>query len=317
MRLYHLAILVLLLSSCSLADNCGDCEINKADIINIGFINSTDSLGNPIGPQVTFANTSITYCGCPDMNNTVIANSTDLFGHAIGPRVAYEKVNLAYFAGLDISKVPRLITDMDVVGPDLVLVEYDITVTNIGQVNVTGIKVVDPRLGNFSLGKLMPGKNITITPDPYYIITPDDVSYCWIKNVALATGKDRCCKTVGPVAAYANFPLSAKNLEIYLKKYSYQLLSYGHNLKENGNASNLQDFEEKIRIQANRLMVMGDAIKGNASSCLITGPLSAAYESTDALDISSAQHMTPQAIDTDAPKCANAGRCSAINHPQL
>ena len=222
MQTCHSTVLILLLlSSCSLAGNCGDCEMNNSRLANIEFVNSNNSLDRSIDPPATLANTSITSCGLPDLNNTVFAYATDQFGHTIGPNVANRKVNFTYFADLDIRKVPHLITDMDVVGPNLALVEYNITVTNIGQVNVTDIQVFDSRLGNFSLANLGAGQNATITPNPYYIITPDEVNYCWIDNIALSSGTDRYCKSVGPVVAYANFPLGAKNLEIYLNKYSY------------------------------------------------------------------------------------------------
>jgi predicted nucleic acid-binding Zn finger protein len=219
--------------------------------------------------RVTFEGVNTSYCGCADMVNTAVVNSTDQFGHVIGPKVTYVKVNLTYFAGLDITKIPHLVTNMTEVGSDLALVEYNITVTNIGQVNVTGIMVFDPRLGNYTLEKLLPGQNVTITPYPYYIITPDDVKYCSIDNVALVTGKDRCCNDVEAVA-YANVPLAAKNLETYLKNYSYQLISYGYDIEDKGgDVQSLQDFEEKIRIQANRLMVLEDAMHKNVSSCML------------------------------------------------
>ena len=152
--------------------------------------------GKPVGPHDAYQSVNVSYCGCPDLNNTVVANATDLFGHSLGPKVVYQKVNLTYFADLDITKIPHLVTNMTEVGPDLVLVEYNITVTNIGQVNITGIYVYDPRLGNYSLGKLLPGENATIEPYPYYTITPDDVQYCSIDNMAVVNGTDRCCKGV-------------------------------------------------------------------------------------------------------------------------
>ncbi|MFB3764530.1 MAG: hypothetical protein ACE14P_04700 [Methanotrichaceae archaeon] len=157
---------------------------------------------------------------------------------------------------------------MSEVGPDLLLVGYNITVINIGQVNITGIEIFDPRLGNFTIGKLRPGQNITISPNPIYIVTPDDVKYCYINNTAYAIGKDRCCKSVGSFFAYSSFPLGTKNFEKYLKEYSYQLLQYSEDLKRNENASKLEDLEQKIRIQANRLMIFGKVLeKGNVSEC--------------------------------------------------
>lgn len=267
MKAVYLLLLFCLFISCSSANDCGDCEIHWANLTNIGFANASSSTGSPIGPLDAYQNVNVSYCGCPDLNNTVIANASDAFGNSLGPKVVYQKVNLTYFAELDITKIPRLVTNMTEVGPDLVLVEYNITVTNIGQVNITGIWVYDPGLGSYTLGKLQPGENVTIKPSPYYIITPDDIRYCSIKNVALAMGKDRCCQEVGPFLAYSDLPLAAKNLEAYLKVYSSELIEYGYALNEGGDAEDLTRFEEMIRIQANRLMVLEDAIKANVSSC--------------------------------------------------
>ena len=305
MRAHYLLVLffMVLSWSCSQANTCGDCEMKAANLTNIGIINASSSLGMPIGPYATYENVNISYCGCPEMNNTAVANSSDQFGRTIGPIVVYEKVNLTYFAGLDISKRPILVTNMSEVGPDLALLEYNITVTNIGQVNITGIRVFDPHLGDYTLGKLLPGENTTITPYPYYIITPDDVKYCSVNNVVLVIGKDRCCKDVGPVMAYASVPLAAKNLETYLKRYSYQLIIYGYDLSQNADAESLVDFEEKIRIQANRLMVLEDAMHGNVSSCQVPPTVNfAMLQSTDLLGGCSGPQVTYKTINPQISK---------------
>lgn len=283
----YLLVLLLIITTVSgaLGSGCGDCEMHWANLTNIGFVNAAAGAGSPMSPQGAYGSLNLSYCGCADLNNTVVANATDQFGRVLGPEVVYQKINLTYFAGLDITKIPELVTNMTEVGPDLVLVEYNITVTNIGQVNVTGIYVYDPRLGDYSLGKLLPGENVTIDPNPYYIITPDDVAYCSINNVAMVTGKDRCCRDVGPAVAYANVPLATKNLETYLKIYARELIEHGYDLKtKGGDAEDLEDFEEMIRIQANRLMVMEDAIKANVTHCRLPPPVNLARAgSTDAL----------------------------------
>ncbi len=294
---YILAVLVLFSSiSGASANDCEDCEIHFANLTNIAFINATTGFGQNIGPHDGYGSVNISYCGCPDLNNTVIANATDQFGHVLGPKVVYQKVNLTYFADLDITKIPHLVTNMTEVGPDLVLVEYNITVTNIGQVNVTGIWVYDPRLGNYSLGKLLPGENVSIDPSPYYIVTPDDVQYCSINNVALVQGVDRCCKPVDGVA-YASFPLAAKNLETYLKIYSFELMEYGYDLKDDGDADDLEKYEEMLRVQANRLMVLGEAMEGNVSSCQIPTNFNiASVEARDAFGRPSCPQAASQAV---------------------
>jgi len=271
MKGIYLLLIFYLFISFSSANSCGDCEIHWANLTNIGFVNASSGLGRPVGPLDAYESVNVSYCGCPDLNNTVVANASDPFGNSLGPKVVYQKVNLTYFADLDITKIPRLVTNMTEVGPDLVLVEYNITVTNIGQVNITGLWVYDPRLGNYSLGKLLPGEDVTIEPYPYYAITPNDVQYCSIDNMAVVNGTDRCCKGVD-AAAYANVPLGAMNLETYLKIYAKQLIEYGYDLKEEGDAEDLAEYEEMIRIQANRLMVLHEAMEGDVTSCVRPEP---------------------------------------------
>lgn len=266
-EIYYLLIFYVLLSS-AFANNCGNCGMHGANFTNNGFANAGSGTGRPVCLADSYPGQNIS-CGCPDLNNTVVANATDQYGHSLGPKVVYQKVNLTYWADLDIRKIPQLVTNLSQIGPDLVLVEYSITVTNIGQVNVTGIWVYDPKLGTYTLSDLMPGENVTIDPHPYYVVTPDDVQYCSINNVALVQGVDRCCKPVDDLD-YASFPLAAKNLETYLKIYSYELKEYGYNLSQGGDADDLEGFEEMLRIQANRLMVLEDAMHGNVSSCRIS-----------------------------------------------
>ena len=271
MKGIYLLLIFYLFISFSSANSCGDCEIHWANLTNIGFVNASSGLGRPVGPLDAYESVNVSYCGCPDLNNTVVANASDPFGNSLGPKVVYQKVNLTYFSGLDITKIPRIVTNMTEVGPDLVLVEYNITVTNIGQVNITGLWVYDPRLGNYSLGKLLPGEDVTIEPYPYYAITPNDVQYCSIDNMAVVNGTDRCCKGVD-AAAYGNVPLGAMNLETYLKIYAKQLIEYGYDLKEEGDAEDLAEYEEMIRIQANRLMVLHEAMEGDVTSCVRPEP---------------------------------------------
>jgi len=267
MKGIYLLLIFYLFISFSSANSCGDCEIHWANLTNIGFVNASSGLGRPVGPLDAYESVNVSYCGCPDLNNTVVANASDPFGNSLGPKVVYQKVNLTYFSGLDITKIPRIVTNMT----EVVLVEYNITVTNIGQVNITGLWVYDPRLGNYSLGKLLPGEDVTIEPYPYYAITPNDVQYCSIDNMAVVNGTDRCCKGVD-AAAYANVPLGAMNLETYLKIYAKQLIEYGYDLKEEGDAEDLAEYEEMIRIQANRLMVLHEAMEGDVTSCVRPEP---------------------------------------------
>jgi hypothetical protein len=264
--------LILYLPPGAKADKCEDCELTQANITNIAFSNSSDAYGQLVGPKVVYETMNATFCGCPDLVNLVVANSTDQFGRKLGPETAREKVNLTYWAGLDVTKVPSLVTDLDEVGLNLALVDYKITVQNIGEVNVTGIKIHDTLWGDYYIGKLTPNESSTITPYPQYIITQDDIKNCTIHNRVEAGGLDRCCKPIGPFYAYADFPISAQSLESYLKIYSVELHELGYDIKEAPTPEKLADFEQKIRIQANRLMTFEDILHGNFT-CPIPDPL--------------------------------------------
>jgi len=295
MRGIYSVLIFYLLISCAAASGCEECGMHWASHTNSGFATAVSGAGRPVCPAQSYPGQNIT-CGCPDLNNSVVVNATDSFGQSLGPKTVYEKVNLSYWADLDISKIPHLVTNMSQVGPDLVLVEYSITVTNIGQVNVTGIWVYDPRLGTYALGDLRPGENATIDPRPYYVVTSDDVQYCSINNVALVQGVDRCCKPVDDID-YASFPLSAKNLETYLKIYSYELKEYGYNLSQGGDADSLEGYEQMLRVQANRLMVLGQAMQGNVSSCRIpTNYNIATVQSRDGLGNTVCPQAASQAV---------------------
>ena len=292
--IYFLLIFYVLISSTS-ANNCGNCGLHGTHLTNNGFANAGSGTGQPVCLADSYPGQNIS-CDCPDLNNSVVVNATDLFGQSLGPKTVYNKVNLTYWADLDISKIPHLITNMSQVGPDLVLVEYNITVTNIGQVNVTGIWVYDPKFGTYTLRDLRPGESATVDPRPYQVITPDDVQYCSINNVALVQGVDRCCKPVDNLD-YASFPLAAKNLETYLKIYSYELKEYGYNLSQVGDADDLEGFEEMLRVQANRLMVLEDAMHGNVSSCRISTNYNiATVQARDGLGNPSCPQAASQAV---------------------
>jgi uncharacterized repeat protein (TIGR01451 family) len=254
---------ILFLAVGAQADNCDDCELTHANLTNIAITNATDISGKLIGPKIIYAKVNATFCGCPDLNNFVMVNSTDNSGRDVGPKMDREKINLTYWAGLEITKRPSLVTDLDQVGLDLALVEYNITVNNTGEVNVTGIKIHDTLLGDYIIVNLTPGQEVTLSPHPEYIVTQNDTKYCGIFNRAEVTGNDRCCNPVEDYAL-ANFPISANNLEDYLKIYSVELHELGYDLKHSPpSAEKLEDFEQKIRIQANRLMTFEDILHGN------------------------------------------------------
>ena len=68
-------------------------------------------------------------------------------------------------------------------------ITYTITVTNNGNVTISGVKLVDPLTrDNWTLGKIKPGE--TVTRDATYTVTEKDIIAGKVENHATATGKD-------------------------------------------------------------------------------------------------------------------------------
>ena len=68
-------------------------------------------------------------------------------------------------------------------------ITYTITVTNNGNVTISGVKLVDPLTrDNWTLGKIKPGE--TVTREATYAVTEKDIIAGKVENHAKATGKD-------------------------------------------------------------------------------------------------------------------------------
>ena len=68
-------------------------------------------------------------------------------------------------------------------------ITYTITVTNNGNVTISGVKLVDPLTrDNWTLGKIKPGE--TVTREATYTVTEKDIIAGKVENHATATGKD-------------------------------------------------------------------------------------------------------------------------------
>ncbi len=68
-------------------------------------------------------------------------------------------------------------------------ITYTITVTNNGNVTISGVKLVDPLTrDNWTLGKIKPGE--TVTREATYTVTEKDIIAGKVENHAKATGKD-------------------------------------------------------------------------------------------------------------------------------
>ena len=68
-------------------------------------------------------------------------------------------------------------------------IKYTITVTNNGNVTISGVKLNDSLTGeNWELGDIKPGK--TVTKETTYTVTEEDIIAGQVKNLATAEGKD-------------------------------------------------------------------------------------------------------------------------------
>lgn len=267
-RMTYFVILAgcLLLQSVSASD-CEGCKINNVSLPNVAFSNAAGSSDLLLAANWTFEDVNLSYCGCPRIVNSVFGYAADLQGRPTETKVATLEVNFSYNASLKVTKMPILVTDMDKVALDLALLVYRITVENTGNVTITGIKLNDSLSGTYNLEELGPGENATISPMPYYIVTLDDVRCCDITNIVSVTGWDRCCKLVGPINETANFHIDTEELEGILKLYSKELGKIGKNTSEHPNSANLRVFENKLRIQSNRLLSFEDLLHGNFTEC--------------------------------------------------
>lgn len=264
---YFVVLAACLSSHLASASDCGGCKINNARLPNIVFANATGSSDVLVASNWTVEEVNASYCGCPDLVNSVFGYGTDLQGRPTDIKMATYRINLSYNASLKVTKTPLLVRDMDEVGLNLALLVYRITVENTGNVTISDIELNDTPLGMYHVDDLAPGENATVMPMPYYIITVDDVKHCNVINTVSVTGKDRCCKLVGPVNKTADFYIGADELERVLKIYSKELFKVGENVSEHPSVNSLADFEGKIRVQSNRLLTFGNILHGNFTQC--------------------------------------------------
>ncbi len=219
------------------AQSCADCENNSASGSTLRIHAPQESL-------------NYSYCGCPPLINTAIVNSTDLFGHQVGPKTAYEKVNLTYTAAFNASKIASVVYNLTELGDKLVLLEYNITVVNSGDVNITGVMVNDSLLGEFLLGDLTPGQGATIRPS--YTVNKSQIRYCLVNNTANITGTDRCCEKVN-LSINNSFSINIAELEDTLHHYNTTIGNYIMELEENAKPDDIEKLEGILRNQSDRI----------------------------------------------------------------
>ncbi len=132
------------------------------------------------------------------INNTANATGEDVCGSVIETdKNATWNVSTSYNASMNITKTAN--TSGPVSYGDIIT--YTINVTNTGDVDLTGVKVVDDLLrpSGWPMIKLVPGESYNYIIQ--YQVKLQDVTRGFIVNNATANGTDPCSGAVGPVEA--------------------------------------------------------------------------------------------------------------------
>lgn len=239
------------------SQSCGACEEHSAFITDLVFCNATDAVNGSVSLHSAQAKVNYTYCGCPNLTNTAVVNSTDLFGTQVGPKTVFTRLNFTYTAAFNASKTASVVYNLTELGDKLVLLEYNITVNNAGNVNITGVEVNDSLLGAYPIGKLTPGQTATILPR--YTVNKSQIRYCFVNNTANITGTDRCCKMVN-ISINNSFPINLAELEDILHQYNATIEDYVLELKVSANTSDIEKLEGILRNQTERISTFEDLL---------------------------------------------------------
>ncbi|HMA58989.1 MAG TPA: hypothetical protein VKN64_01765, partial [Halanaerobiales bacterium] len=120
------------------------------------------------------------------LENTAIASGMDAYGTVVNDTdTAVIEAEIVSEPSISITKEP-FPTTYNSVGQEI---EYTITVTNIGNVELADVTVIDDLLGiNDNLGTLEPGDFVVVTES--YYITANDIDRGYVYNLAKVTGNE-------------------------------------------------------------------------------------------------------------------------------
>lgn len=263
MKKYIIAALIIsiwILASDATTQNCSILEVHSAPIFNFVCSNATNNMGETVGPISSIEIINYTDCGCPKPINMAIANATDSSDRRHSLKIASKKVNFAYSASPNASKKVGLVHNLTELGDKLVLLDYNITVSNKANANITEIDISDTLPGNFSLGELIPGQKATNLPYPRYTITEDMIKNRHINNTANIIGRDRCCKLVYWTVS-DNLLIDLPSLEKILHVYQSDILIYQKEMKLQGvTPKGISEFEGILRNQSRRIGTVSDLL---------------------------------------------------------
>uniref|UniRef100_UPI00047AB329 DUF7507 domain-containing protein n=1 Tax=Algoriphagus vanfongensis TaxID=426371 RepID=UPI00047AB329 len=169
-----------------LVANTGNSTINDASV-NDPLTGMTEDIGTLQPGQVVTYTTTYTVTQ-EDVDNGTIENTATASGTNTGGNdVDDEDTEI-----INGSKNPELTVNKTHTSGELVegeVLEYQIIVTNTGNVTITDVQVTDPSTGlDENVGDLAPGETVTVTTT--HTVTADDVAQGTFVNVAEASGKD-------------------------------------------------------------------------------------------------------------------------------
>jgi uncharacterized repeat protein (TIGR01451 family) len=202
--------------------NTGDAPLTEIKVEDslTGFSDTIPSLepGDSVVFNTSYTTTDDDACGV--VVNAVTAAGLDPCGRVTAAAEARTEVDVVYNAALELTKTADVTTKVKVGD----VITYEITVTNIGDVTLYNVVVVDEKLGlNETIPELAPGESRTFTVE--YVVSPDDAfgpegcPECNVAeaepgtplpgpltNVARAWAEGPCGDTVGPVEASYSTP---------------------------------------------------------------------------------------------------------------
>ncbi|SFU15003.1 conserved repeat domain-containing protein, partial [Algoriphagus locisalis] len=166
--------------------NTGNSTINDASVTD-PLTGLTEDIGTlEPGEVLTFTTTyTVTQADVDNgtIENTASASGTNTDGEDVDDEDT-EVINGAQNPELNVNKS---LTSGELVEGEVL--EYDIVVTNTGNVTITDIQVTDPTTGlDENVGDLAPGESVTVTTS--HTVTSEDVAEGTFTNVANASGKD-------------------------------------------------------------------------------------------------------------------------------
>jgi hypothetical protein len=111
-----------------------------------------------------------------------------------------------------------------------ILIDYTITIENIGDFPIKDVHVTDSLLGEYWLEDLMPGSTETVEPHPVYNLSADDIRNGFIQNDVQVEGSDQADFPVCPASTSEDIMIDINQFEEILRSQSSLLSNYENSL---------------------------------------------------------------------------------------